>query len=60
MPGHVILETVVFEEQDGRTKMTVTDLFGSAEDRDGSLQSGMEEGARESQDRFAALLAELS
>jgi uncharacterized protein YndB with AHSA1/START domain len=59
MPGHVMLETVVFEEQDGKTKMTVTDLFGSVEDRDGTLQMGMEEGARESQDRFAALLAEL-
>ena len=59
LPGHVMLETATFEEYDGRTKMTVTDLYDSAEDRDGSLQSGMEEGARESQDRFAELLAEL-
>jgi hypothetical protein len=35
------------------------DLFDSAEDRDGSLQSGMEEGAVEGRDRFAALLADL-
>jgi uncharacterized protein YndB with AHSA1/START domain len=59
MPGHVILETVTFEEHDGRTTMTVADLFDSVEDRDGMLQSGMEEGARESNDRLGELLAEL-
>jgi uncharacterized protein YndB with AHSA1/START domain len=59
LPGHGMLETATFEEHAGRTKMTVVDRFDSVEDRDGSLQSGMEEGARESQDRFAALLADL-
>ena len=52
--------TVTFEEHDGKTKLTVTDLFDTAEDRDGMLQSGMEEGAAESQDRLAELLADLS
>jgi uncharacterized protein YndB with AHSA1/START domain len=59
MPGHVMSETATFEEHAGRTKMTVVDRFDSVEDRDGSLQSGMEEGARESQERFAELLADL-
>ncbi len=27
MPGHVMLETVTFEEQNGKTKMTVADVF---------------------------------
>lgn len=56
MPGHVLLETVTFEEQDGRTKMTVRDVFQTVEDRDGMLKSGMEEGASETTDRFAKLL----
>ncbi len=60
LPGHVLLETVTFEEQGGQTKVTVTSLFASAEDRDGMLQSGMEQGATESQDRLAELLATLA
>jgi uncharacterized protein YndB with AHSA1/START domain len=60
MPGHVLLETVTFQEQDGQTKVTVTSLFASVEDRDGMLQSGMEEGARESQDRLAELLGSMA
>ena len=60
MPGHVLLETVTFEERDGKTKVTVTSLFQSVEDRDGMLQSGMEAGANESQDRLAELLEALT
>jgi len=56
MPGHIILETVTFEEYDGKTKLTVKSLFQTVEDRDGMLQSGMEEGASESQDSLAELL----
>lgn len=58
MPGHVLLETVTFEELgNGRTKLTNTSVFQSLADRDGMLQSGMEAGASESMDRFAELLA---
>jgi len=57
MPGHVLLETVTFEEQGGKTKVKVLSLFDSVEDRDGMLQSGMEAGANESYDRLAELLA---
>jgi uncharacterized protein YndB with AHSA1/START domain len=59
MPGHVMLETLAFEEHDGKTKMTDSSVFQSVEDRDGMLQSGMEGGAAESLDRFAMLLKAL-
>jgi uncharacterized protein YndB with AHSA1/START domain len=57
MPGHVLLETVTFEEHDGKTTATDTPVFQTVEDRDGMLASGMEEGAVETMDRFAELLA---
>ncbi len=57
MPGHVLLETLVFEDQDGRTLMTDTSVFQSVGDRDGMLQSGMESGAAESMDRLDEYLA---
>jgi uncharacterized protein YndB with AHSA1/START domain len=56
MPGHISVDTLVLEELDGRTRMTVTSVFASPEDRDGMLQSGMEKGASESYDRLAAYL----
>ncbi|MGZ4901790.1 MAG: SRPBCC family protein [Halobacteriota archaeon] len=59
MPGHVIRETATFEEQDGATKMTVTDEFETAGDRDEALLTGMEVGAIESGDRFAEVLKQL-
>jgi uncharacterized protein YndB with AHSA1/START domain len=60
MPGHVLVETLTFEEQDGKARLTVTGLYQSAEDRDGMLQSGMEEGANESYDQLAELLEALA
>jgi len=59
MPGHVLLETVTFEEHDGKTTLTDTALFQTVEDRDGMLKSGMEEGAAESLDRLEELLAKI-
>lgn len=59
MPGHVLLETITFEEQPGgKTKLTELAVFQTQEDRDGMLQSGAEAGA-EMYDRFAELLAKL-
>ena len=55
MPGHVALEILVFDEQDGKTMLTDTMRFDTTEDRDGMLQSGMEQGAAESCDRLAEL-----
>ncbi|MEO6893021.1 MAG: SRPBCC family protein [Ktedonobacteraceae bacterium] len=57
MPGRVLLETVTFEEQDGKTKLTDTSIFQTLEDRDSMLSTGMEQGAAESMNRFAELLA---
>ena len=57
MPGQVVLETLTFEEQDGKTLLTDHARFDSVEDRDGMLQSGMEAGAAESLDRLEELLA---
>jgi uncharacterized protein YndB with AHSA1/START domain len=58
-PGHVILETTTFKEYGGKTTVTTIDLFDSVDDRDGMLRSGMEDGASESNDRLAELLAQL-
>lgn len=56
MPGHVILETTTFEEQEGKTTVKSISVFQSVEDRDGMLQAGMEMGTRESSERFGELL----
>ena len=54
MPGHASVDTLTLEDLGGgRTKLTAHSLFDSVEDRDGMLQSGMEEGAAETWDRLA-------
>lgn len=55
-PGHVLLDTIRFEDQGERTKMIDRSVFQSIEDRDGMLQSGMEEGAAASMDALAELV----
>jgi len=59
MPGHVSVDTVTFEDLGGRTRLTAHSLFDSKEDRDGMLQSGMEEGAGETYDRLAEYVASM-
>jgi uncharacterized protein YndB with AHSA1/START domain len=59
VPGHVALETVTFEEADGRTLVRSVSSFQSVEDRDGMVASGMESGVRTSDERLGELLAEL-
>lgn len=56
-PGHVSLETAAFEDVDGKTRLTVRSTFQSVEARDASMDGGMEEGARETWDRLAELVA---
>jgi uncharacterized protein YndB with AHSA1/START domain len=56
MPGHIALETVTLANQSGKTLVTDLMVFQSVEDRDGMVQSGMQEGASESLDRIAELL----
>ena len=60
-PGHVVVQTVVLEEDlgDGRTKLLATSLFLTAEDRDGMLRSGMQEGMNQSYAALDAVLARL-
>ncbi len=57
MPGHVVVDTVRFEDLDGRTKVTNTSLFHTTEERDGMLESGMEKGLNESYEQLDELLA---
>jgi len=58
--GHVILETARFEAlADNRTKVTSQSVFLSVEDRDGMIQSGMEEGMNESYERLDELLEKM-
>jgi uncharacterized protein YndB with AHSA1/START domain len=60
MPGHIVVDTAIFEERDGKTYFTNTSVFDTKEERDGMLNSGMEGGAAESYDRLDELLATLS
>jgi uncharacterized protein YndB with AHSA1/START domain len=60
MPGHVLMTTTTLEEQDGSTTMTESSVFQTVADRDGMLQSGMEEGTAQSLDSLEALLQTLS
>jgi uncharacterized protein YndB with AHSA1/START domain len=60
LPGHALLETVIFEEHGGKTTVTDTSVFQTVEDRDGMVANGMEGGAAESMDRLAALLLEMA
>jgi len=60
MPGHVVVETVMLEDLgDGRTRIVNTSLFHTTEERDGMLQSGMENGLSESYAALDKLLATL-
>ncbi len=53
MPGYVVVDSNVFEDLgDGRTKVVTTSLFHTTEERDGMLESGMEQGLNQS---YAAL-----
>lgn len=58
-PGHVILETIEFEDFDGRTRLRDAMVFQSREDRDDMLEAGMVSGALESMERLAGLLVEV-
>lgn len=58
MPGHVSVDTAVFEDLgDGRTKVVSDSIFHTAEERDGMIESGMEKGMNETYERLDELLA---
>lgn len=60
MPGHVMVETAMFEELQGKTRVTVRSVFKTQDDCDGMVASGMRDGATESMDRLAEILEEMS
>lgn len=53
------VDTTVFEERDGITKVTVTVLYESKEARDAATRSGMERGMVAGYDRLEQILASL-
>ena len=55
-PGHVSLETTLFEDYEGGTRVTVNTVYQSTADRDERLKSGMDEGEDEAMDRLEELL----
>ena len=58
-PGHVCLQTTTLTERGGKTLLRTASAFQSVEDRDAMVASGMERGARDSDERLAELLAKL-
>jgi uncharacterized protein YndB with AHSA1/START domain len=60
MPGHISVETAVFEDLGDQTKVTTTSIFHTTEERDGMLNSGMEGGLNETYARLDELLARLA
>ena len=40
MPGHVLIDTAVFEDLGDRTRLTITALFHTQHERDGMLKAG--------------------
>lgn len=58
-PGRVSLETVRFEEEDGKTTIYGQSVFQSVEDRDGMISTGAESGMTDLFDRLEELLVKV-
>ena len=56
-PGQVGVTITRFEEEEGRTRMTVREVYPSVEARDAAMESGMEYGIVEGYERLDELLA---
>jgi len=59
-PGHVSLETLIFEERGDKTLLRAVSVFQSVEDRDQMIESGMDVGVNEGYDRLDEILAGLA
>ncbi len=59
-PGHVSLETLTFEKHGSRTLVRENSVFQSVADRDGMIESGMEEGVVQGMERLDELLARMT
>ena len=55
--SEVALETLTFEERNGKTLARTNSVFQSVEARDGMVQAGMEYGVKEGYERLDELLA---
>ncbi|MDQ3877902.1 MAG: SRPBCC family protein [Actinomycetota bacterium] len=55
-PGAISTETMQLAEQNGKTTLTATAVYGSREHRDAMLESGMADGAGEAFDRLEEYL----
>ena len=60
MPGHVAIETMTLEDLGTRTRLVVTGLFHTIQERDGMLNSGMQRGTNESYERLDGVLGALA
>ena len=57
--GHVCMEKMeLYEQEDGKTKLIIVSAFTSVADRDGMVQSGMEDGMNASYDALEKILSE--
>ena len=59
LPNKVSLETRIYEDHQGGTKLTTISVFQSVEDRDAMVQSDMQEGEKETMDRLEELLVKV-
>jgi len=60
LPGYVIIELMDLEDLgDGRTRIVTRSLFYAQDERDGFMQSGMEQGLNQSYEALDRLLAAL-
>ena len=58
-PGNVSLESLIFEENDGKTVIRNHSVYQTVQARDAMVESGMEGGVNEGFDRLDELLAKL-
>ncbi len=56
-PGLVSLGTMILEEVDGRTRLSIHEVYPSVEARDAAVASGMEYGVNEGYERLDEILA---
>ncbi len=56
-PGHAGISLTTFAEVDGRTRLSVHEVYPSVEVRDAAMASGMEHGVIEGYDRLDEVLA---
>lgn len=59
MPGHVSMDKMVLTEKDGKTHMHTESTFMSKADRDGMIQSGMEDGMQNTYNQLDEVLKQM-